>query len=759
MIAPSMPKLSDKKAGEKLFAGLGGESTIIADFDFETYSPAGYVWTSPARKWKAPQGTASKGLAAVGVAKYTEHPEAEVLSLAYNLKQGEGVKVWTPNMAPPLDLFQHVTEKKLLEAWNVAFEYYVWVNICVPKYRFPPLPSSILRCAMAKARAFALPGSLKKAGEVLNIEKAKDVQGTRLLAKFSVPRNPTKTDARTRLPLALGDPDSEAFKQYNARDIEAEAECSAKIPDLSPTELEFWQYDQEINRRGVQLDIDAVHNCINILEQAQRKYTHTLQKITQNEVQSASEIQKLLKWLKKQGVFLDSLTAEVVQEALRRPNLPAPARQVLEIRVALGSAAVKKLYSMMHQVARDGRLHDLFVYHSARTGRAAGAGPQPQNLPNSGLKLLGCKCNKAYPDTLKVCPYCGDAETKDTRRWDTVAVDHALGVISARSLECVEYYFKDALATISGCLRGLFIAAPGHDLICSDYSAIEAVVLAALAGEEWRNEVFRTHGKIYEMSASKISGVLFEEFEKYYVENKQHHPLRKKIGKVAELASGYQGWIGAWKQFGADEFFSDEEIKQAVLAWRKASPAIVEMWGGQERNWQTEYYGIEGAAAQAILYPGNLFEYRGISYIVKHDILYCRLLSGRLLTYHKPRLETRDQEYYSNKRGYAITFSGWNTNPKNGAIGWTRIHTYGGRLVENIVQATARDILTHAIVNLEKAGYKVVLHIHDEVVVEVPEGIGSIEQFERIMSAPPAWAAGWAVKASGGWRGKRYRKD
>lgn len=319
----------------------------------------------------------------------------------------------------------------------------------------------------------------------------------------------------------------------------------------------------------------------------------------------------------------------------------------------------------------------------------------------------------------------------------------------------MEYYWGNAIEVVYGCLRGLFISAPGHDLICSDFSAIEAVVLAELAGEEWRQEVFKTHGKIYEMSGAKIRNISFDEVIQFKQNTGRHHDARK-TGKIAELASGFQGWIGAWRQFGADQFMDENEIKQAILAWRAASPKIVEFWGGQIKNWQPCLYGIEGAAIQAIQNPGISFEYRGISYIVKNNTLFCRLLSGRYLTYHEPFLMPNIKPGRENT--LSIGFKGWNTNPKYGAVGWVAMNTYGGKLTENIVQATARDILAHAIVSLEKSGYPVVLHVHDEIVSEVPENSGSLVQFELIMSTLPTWAKGWPVKAKGGWRAKRYAK-
>lgn len=739
-----MPAFIKKPAGLSV-------STILPDMDFETFSPAGFVWNAQSNKWGCPTGTALKGLPIVGTVCYTEHPETELLSLAYNLKNGKGAKLWRPGEPPPFDLFNYLAQGGIIEAWNSAFEYWVWNNVAVKKYNFPPIKLGNLRCAMAKARAYALPGKLEETGKVLKLINQKDKNGERLLKKFSVPRTPTKNNSELRNRLTLGDPDSEALWQYNLKDIAAEGEASSLIPDLNAQELLFWQYDQIINVRGVQIDLVNIHNAINIVEQVYTKYNNRINILTNGEVTSASKIQSIIRWLAKHNVHTSTINAETITALLNKSDLPAPARQILSIREMLNSASIKKLYSMLHQVSSKNRLHNLFVYHSARTGRAAGAGVQPQNLPK-GNPVKECQsCLKHYnlSNTI-ICPWCGHTVAKVVE-WNARAVMEGFDLIKTRSLPCIEYYYENPLHLISGCLRGLFIAATNHDLIGSDYSAIEAVVLAALAGEDWRLDVFKTHGQIYEMSASKITGIPFEEFERYKIANNQHHPARKKIGKVAELASGYGGYINAWKNFGASEFFNDDEIKKAVLAWRKNNPSIVEMWGGQEKDYKICFYGLEGMAISAVIKPGTFFEYRGIKYIMHNDILYCQLLSGRYITYHKPRL-------VKSSRGLNLSFEGWNTNIKYGAVGWVRMNTYGGKLTENIVQATARDILAHAIINLEKAGYKVVLHVHDEIVVEVPENISSIEEIETIMNKMPDWAANWPIKASGGWRAKRYQK-
>jgi DNA polymerase len=349
--------------------------------------------------------------------------------------------------------------------------------------------------------------------------------------------------------------------------------------------------------------------------------------------------------------------------------------------------------------------------------------------------------------------------------------EDALESFKPRSLDWVEYVWGDAMLAISGSLRALFIADDDCDLMCSDYSSIEAVSMAMLSGEQWRIDLFRTHGKVYEMSAAKTIGVPFEEFMRHagYTDEElaqpewwtrkprtpgSHHPARKTVGKVQELALQYGGWIGSMKAFGAEEFMSEDEMKASILAWRRASPCIVELWGGQERNWNPEMFGVEGAFVQAIQMPGVEFWTHGMRFQMRGDAMYVRLLSGREMTYHRPRLAPSSRRPGT----LSISYEGWNTNPKNGPTGWLRRDTYGPKLVENFNQAHCRDIQWYGMLALEAAGYPVVLHVYDEDVVEVPKGFGSVAEVERIMGRMPPWAADWPIKAAGGWRGRRYRK-
>lgn len=713
--------------------------TPIASIDFETYSTAGYVWDPQAARWRSVSPSPPHGLGAVGAAAYAEHPSTEVLCLAYSL--GGPPIVWAPGLPPPIDLFDHIARGGEVHAWNSIFEYLIWLHVCERRLGWPPLPLEQLRDTMARSYSHSLPGALANACGVLQTETRKDTDGQRLLRKFSMCRNPTKHDARLRIRPEDDPDDAVRLYQYCIDDVRTEQEIGRLIPELSDFELAVWKLDQVINARGVHIDRDGLDKLKGFVTEATGLYNAELTELTGGTVTSGSEVAKMTGWLAGRGVHTSDLQAPTVERLLAEPLLPPDCRRVLELRQRLSMSSVKKIAAIERRLSGDGRLRGLFAYQGGdRTGRWAGRGPQPQNLPSSG------------PDP-----------------WGLEQVE---AVLTARSFAELAGAYDNPLAAISGSLRGLFTASPGYDLVCADFSAIEAVVIAELAGESWRQEVFRTHGKIYEMSASKISGIPFEEFERHRAETGDHHPLRKRIGKVAELASGYGGWIGAWKRFGADTFFgSDNDIRDSILKWRAESPAIVKFWGGQVREdppgsyqFRRELYGLEGAAVRAILEPGTPHWYRGITYLIPLDntgfddtALYCSLPSGRFLIYHKPRLtETTDR--YSGMSIYKITFEGWNNDYKLGPRGWMRLETYGGKLAENVTQAVARDLLAHAMLNVEAAGYPIVLHVHDEIVSEVSAGVGSVAEFEAIMSRTPPWAADWPVRASG-WRGKRYRKD
>jgi DNA polymerase len=557
--------------------------------------------------------------------------------------------------------------------------------------------------------------------------------GQRLIQKFSCPRKPTKNKPEWRIRPEDDPEDAANLYDYNIGDIKAEAAVSALCPDLSDVERDFWLCTKAMNARGVAIDTATVEAGVDILDQALARYNAELHALTGGTVAKASEGAKLIGWLGAQGVHTQSLDEAHRAALLERPDIGGPARRALEIVNLVGSAGVKKLYALMRQTTAAGRVHDLFIYHGARTGRDTGADVQPQNLVKQGPDVCKCgdvNCGRYYGADLIWCPWCNGPDWAGGPQsgWTWEAVDDVAEIVQRRSLDELERFYGDALLALSGCIRGLFIAAEGKDLIASDYSSIEAVVAAVLAGEEWRIEAFRQKQDIYLVSAGRITGHTLDEYAAHLAETGSKHPDRQKIGKPAELGLGFGGWINGWRQFDSSDAFTDDEVKRNILAWRDASPAIVEMWGGQVRGkpWapdRYELFGLEGAAIAAVQNPGQCFAYRSISYGMRGDALYCRLPSGRLLTYHRPRLH-KSTRWEGVDGLYELSFEGWNTNPKSGPMGWVRINTYSGRLFENVVQAVARDIMAYAVVNLERAGYPIVLRVHDELVAEVPRHLG-----------------------------------
>lgn len=700
----------------------------VPSIDFETFSLAGYVFKDG--RYFSIVDKAPHGLGAVGTKKYAAHSSTEILSLAYD------DKLWVPGSPPPLDLFDHVRRGGLLRAWHSYFEFCIWNEVGV-KLGWPPIQLHQFIDTMAAARFYGLPGKLADACKAINSEDQKDARGKTLMKIFSSPVRPTKKHPHWRWYPNDKPDEFDEYLVYNLYDVKTEKSIANKIDPLPPFEQIVFNIDQKINDRGIAINEPALNRMAGFITTLLNELEIELREITAGRVENANKLDDMKKWIREYGVECDSLNADAIVEMLERPLLPPTVRRVLELRQLLSSASVKKVFAIQRQI-HNGRLYELLSYSGAeRTHRWAGGGPQPHNLKSKGPTHI--------------------ADWK---------IEQIRDVLNAPSLQHIVDKYKDALSAIGGALRGLFCAKPGHTLYCGDFRAIEAVVLAALAGEQWRLDVFKTHGKIYETSASKITGLPLSEFENYLKTHGKNHPYRNAIGKVAELASGYGGWINAWLQFGAgDHFDNDKDIKDAILKWRQESPRIVEFWGGQWRKnpykWEFchEYFGVEGNSILAILNPDRTFTFRDLKFRCdsKRDIFQIKLPSGNKLTYHQPRLHVETDRFSKNDI-YAITFMGKNNDPKVGPKIWMRLRTNGGRLTENIVQSVARDLLANAIVNVEAAGYPVVLHVHDEIIAEVPIGFKSLDNFLKIMVTPPVWAAEWAISADG-WEGVDYRKD
>jgi len=724
-------------AGTKTPVGHG-ITTVRPSIDFETYSEAG-LHLDFKKGYFRPLLSGKKGISIAGAWAYSCHPSTEVISIAYDLKEGTGPRLWLPDMPIPEDLFAHVRAGGILSAFNSFFEFCIWRNVCAARMNWPDLPLEQLRDTQAKCMAFSLPGELGKAGAAIGADVEKNKDGKALIQKFSVPRKPTKADGSLRTRVTDDPEAAHRFYQYNIDDIRTEDSISALVPDLSPEELELWILDQNINARGCRVDRDALEAFSALLPQFEAKYNAILSHITGGEVKGAKEVKAMAEFVTRAGYPCDSVAKPNVVEALDDHSIPPIARQVLEIRQRLAQSSVAKIPTILHTLTADNRARGMFAYYGAHTGRFAGRGAQPQNFPATGPDVWRCPhCTFVYGRPDVRC--CGMTEDLPPTEWTPEAVECVVQLAERRDLKHLETYYPDPFAAIAGCLRGMFIAEDEKDLIDSDYSAIEAVVIACLAGEQWRVDVFNGHGKIYEMSAAKITGIPFEEFMRHKEETGEHHPARKKIGKVAELASAYQGGIGAWKQFGADKFMNDAEIQANIKRWRQDSPMITKFW-----------YELESCAIGATQNKGVCYDYRYIRFYSDDKCLYCILPSGRKITYHSPVVSPKMMPWGKVKN--SLSYMGWKDNT------WRRIDTYGGRLAENVTQAVSRDIFTFAMVNLENAGYPIVLHTHDQITCEVPKDFGSIEEFEKIMSHRPAWCTDWPIRAAGGWRGKRYRKD
>jgi len=743
-----------------------GYSEVLPSVDFETYSEAGYVLRDG--KVKGVKADGKGGLPVVGTPVYAAHPSCEILTMSYNLKDGQGVRRWRPGQPLPLDLLKYVANGGLVEAWNVTFEFWIWNMVGARKHGWPPLKLEQCRCAMAKSRRYSLPGSLDLAAKVLGTPE-KDKRGKDLVRKLTRPQKWTKDRPSYRWTRENTPQDFDALDVYCDKDVVAEDNASAHIPDLTPYELHTWMVDQTINVRGVQVDVAALNAALSILAQAEEKYGEELRQVSGGKVSGVNAVAQLREWAETRGVKLPDIKKETVDEALEGGYgpLPADVQRALQIRHTLGAANVKKLRTLALQVSSDGRLRDQYTYCGAdRTGRWSAGGVQLQNITAKGPGSVKCNQCGGYhgADSFDIgCPRCGNwVDLDGQKEWKVEAVECAIQDVLTGSLEWVERVWGDPIALLCGCLRGLFIAAEGKRLLCCDFSAVEAVAAACLSRCAWRIEVFSDPTAcIYTQSASKITGTPLEVYVQYKRQNGgSDHPDRKKIGKVAELASGYGGWVNAWLAFGAE--MSEEAIKAAILAWRAASPEIVEMWGGQWRwcgpgkwDFAPEMFGLEGAAIQAVLNPGKCFSHIDITYGVKDDVLMCRLPSGRYLNYHRPRAVLGQDRL--GRTAYQLTFEGYNSNSAKGPVGWHRMETFGGRLFENVVQAVSCDLQGDALKRLEARGYPVVMHTHDEATCELPFGQGSLAEMLEIMSERPSWANWWPLRADG-WEHHRYQK-
>lgn len=631
-----------------------------------------------------------------GVYRYAQSSNFEILLFAYSVDKGP-VQVINikENEQIPIDVLNALTDNSVKKyAYNAVFE-----RICLSKYLGYPIgmylsPNSWY-CDMVHAATLGLPLSLENVGIVLGIEKQKLSIGKSLIKYFCIPCTPTKANGYRTRNLPHHDRDKwNEFIKYNKRDVETEMEIHNRLAKFPVLEQEWDNYhlDQRINDYGIMIDIDFVNHAIRCDEANQENNIEKVKLMTG--VNNPNSPKQLKEWLIEQGMTeIDSLSKADVSRLLK--DATGNVEEILKLRQDIAKSSVKKYIAMQNVVCKDDRCRGLIQFYGAnRTGRYAGRLIQMQNLPQNHLEPL--------------------SEARELIRMENL--DGTLAKFGAIS------------TVLSELIRTAFIPKKGYRFIVSDFSAIEARVLAWLAKEEWRLELFRNGGDIYCMSASKMFGVPVEK-------NGINKELRQK-GKIAELACGYGGSVGALKAFGAIALgIKENELKGIIDKWREANPNIIKLW------WE-----VDKTAKNVITNKSTLVCY-GLKFSYEKGIMFIELPSKRRLAYCKPRIGI-------NALGLkCITYEGIGTGKK-----WERIESYGPKLVENIVQGIARDILAEAMMRLYKNGYKITMHIHDEVVLEVEENVSTVEEVCRIMKISPTWAKDLPLNADG-YECKFYKKE
>ena len=641
-----------------------------------------------------------------GVYKYTESDKFEILLFGYSVDGGE---VCVTDLACgetiPDEILKALTDEKVTKwAFNASFE-----RICLSKYLrtnyhqyFKSYNSDDIalkrylnpaswKCTMVWSAYMGLPLSLKAVGEVLKLSQQKMDEGKALIRYFSIPCKPTKANGNRMRNLPEDDIGKwETFKAYNKRDVEVETGiqkklCNFPVPDF--VWEEYW-LDQEINDRGIALDMEVVANAIALDEVTRKKLKSVMQNIT--DLENPNSVAQIKEWLCNNGVEVESLGKKEVKELLKTAP-PEPAA-VLELRQQLAKSSVKKYQAMQNAVCEDNRARGMFQFYGAsRTGRFSGRLIQLQNLPQNHM-----------PD-----------------------LEQARELVKAGNFKALEMLYDDIPDTLSQLIRTAFVPRKGMKFIVSDFSAIEARVIAHIAGEAWRTEVFKNGGDIYCASASQMFHCKVEK-------HGENAHLRQK-GKIAELALGYGGAVGALKAMGALEMgLSEDELQPLVDSWRSANPNIVKLWWNVDR------------CVKETVKKRTVTQTHGIKFIYQSGMLFIQLPSGRRLSYVKPRIG-------ENKfGGESVTYEGTGSTKK-----WERIESYGPKFVENIVQAISRDILCYAMKMLSKCF--IVGHVHDEIIIECSENT-TVEEICNQMGKTPPWLPGLLLRADG-YETMFYKKD
>ena len=617
-----------------------------------------------------------------GVYAYADSPAFEILLFAYSFDGGETQIIdLAQGEKFPAEVEDAIFDVSVTKtAYNANFE-----RTCLSKYFGRYIPPESWHCSAVQAAMLALPRSLEDVGRVLGLDEQKMKEGKELIRYFCVPCKPTKANGGRIRNLPCHAPEKwELFKTYCKRDVDVEKSIRRKLHNfpIPESEMELYRLDQRINDRGVLVDMGLVEQAIACERLHKEVVTKRAYELTG--LENPNSVAQLKGWLGDKGMEAESLSKKAVADMIAETD--GEVEELLRLRLLMAKTSVKKYEAMERSVCSDGRVHGMLMFCGAnRTSRWSGKIVQIQNLPKN---------------------YIPDLEL-------------ARDLVKQGRFEDIELLYDSTPNVLSELIRTAFIPKPGCRFVVADFSAIEARVLAWLSGEQWRLDVFTSHGKIYEASASSMFHVPMEEITK-------GSPLRQK-GKLAELGLGFGGAAGALISMGAlDMGLTEEELPPLVAAWRKANPHITQFW------WDVDAAAIKAVTEKQKTKVGKIIlEY-------KSGILFITLPSGRRLSYVKPRMAV-------NRFGRdSLTYEGISENKK-----WSRIETYGPKLVENIVQGTARDLLAEAMLRVEKKGYPIVMHCHDEIIAEVPEGIGSVDEMCEIMAVQPEWAAGLPLRADG----------
>lgn len=659
----------------------------------------------------------------VGLDNYARDPSTDVWCMAYCMDDGPA-HLWEPEDGRKYeinDALNRVMHGATVVTHNVAFELAIWNEIMVPRYGWPELKPEQCVCTMAMAYAMGLPGSLERAAPAAGIKQQKDAVGYRLMLKMCRP----KADGTWH-----DDPaDLVRLHEYCKQDVEVERELYKRLVPLSEKERQVWLLDYKINRRGIQVDLPAVKAASAMVLKEQDRLNQAIRKATDNVVGFVTEVARLTKWVRSQGVEIDGLAKADVLDALKLDTLPANVREALLIRQEAGRSSTAKLNAIVTTAGPDGRVRGTKQYHGAGTGRWAGRTIQPDNFPRPTLT----------PEE----------------------VEAAIKLIRAGEYEKLNLLYGAPMSVAADCLRGMIVAPEGCDLLAGDFANVEGRVLPWLAGEEWKLQAFRdqdakTGPEIYLVAAAKIYHTTPSAYTKKSPE--------RQTGKTAELACGYQGGVGAFrtmeKSLHLDLGLTDDEVNTVKDEWRAAHPAIVRYW-----------YDCEEAAINAVLNPGVVFAAGAPGRLVRYkkvgSFLWCGLPSNRAICYPYPKILPVETPWGDTKDvlTYMKVLDKTKANkdkiiPDAAAQGdWQRVSTYGGKLVENNTQAVARDLLAEALLRLDAAGFGIPMHVHDEAVVEIDarHDADVEEHFIEIMADTPSWAAGLPIAVET-WRAKRYRK-